>query len=238
MAVPLRNGPEWLPAEAMAVGPDSLWLFSALIRKFSTPAQMGRSCPRWRVNENQPTGYADLLLDSSGSVGCHSLGQRAAYRSAHKPYPLAEMDLRHPPDRLCSRARCRCGRSASRQDNCSGLTRAQTVTAEINTGQRRSSQRSSQARPRASSSGGPAPMRPTSRLKVGDIAYVTKDPPVPNRIRKEPNRRSGNLGLHQPGRQHEHPGRAVLRGRLGVVESEKRGLWKAGPPKATAKPTG
>ena len=45
----------------------------------------------------------------------------------------------------------------------------------------------------------PCPDAPTSRLKVGDLAYVNNDPPAPNRVRKEPNRQAEILGLINPG---------------------------------------
>ena len=45
----------------------------------------------------------------------------------------------------------------------------------------------------------PCPDAATSRLHVGDIAYVTKDPPIPNRVRAEPNREAEILGMINPG---------------------------------------
>lgn len=42
-----------------------------------------------------------------------------------------------------------------------------------------------------------------SRLYVGDIAYVSFDPPLPNRVRREPNTASEILGMLQPGERME-----------------------------------
>lgn len=42
-----------------------------------------------------------------------------------------------------------------------------------------------------------------SRLHVGDIAYVGFDPPLPNRLRREPNTASEVLGMLQPGERME-----------------------------------
>jgi len=42
-----------------------------------------------------------------------------------------------------------------------------------------------------------------SRLYVGDIAYVSFDPPLPNRVRREPNTASVVLGMLQPGERME-----------------------------------
>lgn len=42
-----------------------------------------------------------------------------------------------------------------------------------------------------------------SRLYVGDIAYVSFDPPLPNRVRREPNTASVILGMLQPGERME-----------------------------------
>ena len=53
-----------------------------------------------------------------------------------------------------------------------------------------------------------APAKPTwmpcagskySRLYVGDIAYVSFDPPLPNRVRSQPNKAGTYLGMLQPG---------------------------------------
>ncbi len=49
----------------------------------------------------------------------------------------------------------------------------------------------------------PCPNSPSSRLKVGDLAYVTKDPPIPNRVRKEPDREAEILGNINPGASME-----------------------------------
>lgn len=38
-----------------------------------------------------------------------------------------------------------------------------------------------------------------SRLYVGDVAYVSLQPPLPNRVRREPNTASEILGMLQPG---------------------------------------
>jgi len=42
-----------------------------------------------------------------------------------------------------------------------------------------------------------------SRLYVGDIAYVSFDPPLPNRVRRDPNTASEILGVLQPGERME-----------------------------------
>jgi hypothetical protein len=42
-----------------------------------------------------------------------------------------------------------------------------------------------------------------SRLYVGDIAYISFDPPLPNRVRKQPNTSGTFLGMLQPGERME-----------------------------------
>lgn len=42
-----------------------------------------------------------------------------------------------------------------------------------------------------------------SRLHVGDIAYISFDPPLPNRLRREPNTASEILAMLQPGERIE-----------------------------------
>jgi hypothetical protein len=49
----------------------------------------------------------------------------------------------------------------------------------------------------------PCPDSYYSHLYVGSIAYVSFDPPLPNRVRSQPNTASTILGMLQPGERME-----------------------------------
>jgi hypothetical protein len=197
MAVPIHNGPEWLPAEAIAVGPDSLWLFTASYAKIfhATPEGYILSAVSFKVN--RPTGYASLLLASSGLWAATPWGT-ILHIDPQTNHTLGQVDLGVPLSNLSS------SRDAvwalSQQTGTLYRIDAQRgeVTAKINTG--------SPVQPTVMPSPTPriviwrpCPDASTSRLKIGDIAYVTKDPAIPNRVRKEPKTDAEILGLINPG---------------------------------------
>jgi hypothetical protein len=55
-----------------------------------------------------------------------------------------------------------------------------------------------------------------SRLYVGDVAYVSFDPPLPNRVRSQPSATGINLGVLQPGE------RAAI---IGGPECSNQWIW-------------
>lgn len=197
MAVPLRNGPEWLPAEAMAVDPDSLWLFSAAYAKIFHATTNGLILAEVPFRENRPTGYADLLLLPDGLWAATPWGT-ILHIDPRTNHLLGQIELGIPLSKLIA------GQDAvwafSQQ---AGLLfridpRQNVILTQISTG----SPVTPTVVPTPTSRiviWKPCPDAPTSRLKVGVIAYVTKDPPLPNRIREEPNREAETLGLIGPG---------------------------------------
>jgi len=197
MSVPLQNGPEWLPAEAIAVSEDSLWLFSASYAKIFHATPDGIILSAVPFKEKQPTGYADLILTKSGLWAATPWGS-ILHIDTLTNHVLGEIDLDVPLSGLVdsndsvwavSQQTGRLYRiDAARNE----------VVAELSTG--------SALQPTVIPSPTahvvmwkPCPDAATSRLKVGDIAYVTKDPPLPNRVRKEPSRKADILGLINPG---------------------------------------
>ena len=197
MAVPLHNGPEWLPAESMAVGPDSLWLFSAAYAKIFHATPGGIILSAIPFKEKKPTGYTDLLLTGSGLWAATSWGS-ILHIDPTTNHLLGQIDLDVPLSGLTSGS----GSVWAASQQTGALYRIDAerneVVAKISTG--------SPVQPTIIPSPTariviwrPCPDAATSRLKVGDIAYVTKDPPLPNRIRKEPTREAEILGLINPG---------------------------------------
>jgi hypothetical protein len=197
LAVPLYNAPAWLPIDAIAVDPGNLWLLSAAYGKIFHGTPNGRINSLIDLGQRQPTGYADLLLTRSGLWAATPWGTvlQIDPRTNHID---ATIDLNVPLTRLIAG-----GGSvwAFSQQNAT-LFRidpaSKTVTTQVATG--------SLMQPTGVPSPTarvviwkPCPDAPTSRLKVGDIAYVTKDPPIPNRVRQEPNRKAEILGLINPG---------------------------------------
>lgn len=197
MAVPMRNGPEWLPAEAMAVGPDSLWLFSAAYARIFRATPDGIILAAIPFKEKKPTGYTDLLLAGSGLWAATPWGSILHIDSVTN-HLLGQIDLDIPFSGLADSG----GAVWAVSQQTGALYRIDParneVVAKISTG--------SPVQPTVIPSPTarvviwrPCPDAATSRLKVGDIAYVTKDPPVPNRVRREPSRQADILGLINPG---------------------------------------
>jgi hypothetical protein len=197
MAVPLRNGPYWLPAEALAVSPDSLWLFSAAHGKIFHATPDGLIFAEIPFEQDRPTGYAEILLAQSGLWAATPWGSLLHVDPATH-HLLGEVDLRTPLSGLAAGS----GAIWAISQQTGRLFRVDpnrhTVAAEIAAGSPLQPTVIPSPTPRVVV-WKPCPDGPTSRLKVGDIAYVTKEPPVPNRVRKEPNRQAEILGLINPG---------------------------------------
>jgi len=197
MAVPLRNGPEWLPAEAMAIGPSGLWLFSAAYAKIFHSTSDGRILAAVPFIEKKPSGYADLLLTDNALWAATPWGT-ILHIDQRTNHLNGQIELEIPLTNLTSAGGAIWAFSQQRAI-LFRIDPAQTkVTAEIATG--------NPVQPTVIPTPTsriviwkPCPDGPTSRLKVGIIAYVTKDPPLPNRVRKEPNRDAETLGLINPG---------------------------------------
>lgn len=197
MAVPLRNGPEWLPAEAMAVGPDGLWLFSAAYAKIFHATLNGQILAAVPFLENKPSGYADLLLTSGGLWAATPWGT-ILHIDPRTNHLLGQIELGIPLTGLIAG-----------QDSVWAISQQEALLFRIDPDQNVILTQISTGAPVTPTViptptsrvviWKPCPDAPTSRLKVGVIAYVTKDPPLPNRIRKEPNREAETLGLIGPG---------------------------------------
>lgn len=197
MAVPLHNGPEWLPAEAIAVGQDNLWLFSASYARIFHANPEGYILSAVQYKVNKPTGYASLLLSASGLWAATPWGTLLHIEPATN-HLLGEIDLGIPLTGLYSSRGAVWALSQQTGTIYRIDSEKNEVTAQIATGSAVQPTVVPTATPRVII-WRPCPDAATSRLKVGDIAYVTKDPPLPNRIRKEPNREAEILGLINPG---------------------------------------
>lgn len=197
MAVPLQNAPEWLPVDALAVDNDNVWLFSAAQSKIfhATPGGMIQSAVN--LSERQPVGYTDMLATSSGLWAITPWGTILHIDPASN-HILGQIELNAPLTSLSASA----GAVWVLSQQTAMLFRIDPalneITAEIATG--------SLVEPTVVPSPTPRIVlwKPcadaaTSRLKVGDLAYVTKDPPLPNRIRKEPDTSADILGYIVPG---------------------------------------
>ncbi len=201
MTVPLKNAPEWLPVEAMAVGPESLWLFSSAYGKIFRATPNGQVIASIDLDIHQPTGYADLLLDASGLWAATPWGS-VLHIDPATDHVLATLDLNIPLSGLEPG-----GGSVWVMSQQTGMVyridpASNQIVAEINTGTPMQATVIPSPTPRVVI-WQPCPDGPLSRLKVGDLAYVTKDPPIPNRVRKEPNREADIIGHINPGASME-----------------------------------
>ena len=197
MIVPLRNGPEWLPIEAMAVTSDSLWLFSAAYGKIFHATPDGLIYGEIPVRQNRPTGYAELLIAPSGLWAATPWGT-LLHADPLTHAVLGEVNLQIPLSGLASGAGSIWALSQQTGQLFQVDPDRNEVVGQFSTG--------SPVQPTVIPSPTarvviwkPCQDAPTSRLKVGDIAYVTKEPPVPNRVRQEPSRTADILGLINPG---------------------------------------
>jgi DNA-binding beta-propeller fold protein YncE len=197
MAVPLRNGPEWLPAEAVAVGAESLWLFSTAYAKIFHAAPDGRIISAIPFVEKKPTGYAALLLADSGLWAATPWGTILHIDPASN-HVLGQIELGIPLTSLTGGFQSVWALSQQTGTLFRIDAERNEVSATISTGNALLPTIVPTPTPRIII-WSPCADAPTSRLKVGEIAYVTKDPPIPNRIRKEPSRDSDTLGLIGPG---------------------------------------
>ncbi|RPJ38355.1 MAG: SH3 domain-containing protein, partial [Chloroflexi bacterium] len=149
------------------------------------------------LNLNQPTGYADLLLDHASLWAATPWGT-VMHIDPRTNHVQATIDLSVPLTGLLSGG----GSVWALSQQTGTLFRidpaSHAVAAQIPTGSRLQPTVIPSPTPRVVI-WKPCPDAATSRLKVGDLAYVTKDPPVPNRVRKEPNRQAEILGLINPG---------------------------------------
>ena len=197
MAVPVHNSPPWLPIDAMAVDSENLWLLSAAHGKIFHGTPDGRISSSIDLGQRQPTGYADLLLTRTGLWAATPWGTvlQIDPRTNHID---GTVELNVPLTRLLSGG----GAVWAFSQQTATLFRidpaSRAVTNQVATGSQMEPTVVPSPTPRVVI-WNPCPEAPTSRLKVGDLAYVTKDPPVPNRVRKDPNRQADILGLINPG---------------------------------------
>lgn len=197
MAVPIRNAPEWLPVDALAVDPSGLWLFSTTHAKIFRATPDGRILAAIDLEARRPTGYADLLRWGDDLWAATPWGTVLRI-DANTNKILAQSDLNTPLTGLIA------GNDAvwALSQQSAALFRLDPVqagvVARIETGAMVQPTVIPSPTPRVVV-WKPCPDAPNSRLKVGDLAYVTKDPPVPNRVRKEPNREAEVLGHITPG---------------------------------------
>lgn len=201
MTVPLKNAPEWLPAESMAIGPESLWLFSSAYGKIFRATPNGQVIASIDIPVHQPTGYADLLLDASGLWAATPWGS-VIHVDPVTDHVLATLELYVPLSGLQPGG----GSVWVVSQQTAAVYRinpsSHEIEAQISTGSPLSPTVIPSPTPRVVI-WKPCPEGPQSRLKVGDLAYVTKDPPIPNRVRKEPNREADIIGHINPGASME-----------------------------------
>jgi DNA-binding beta-propeller fold protein YncE len=197
LAVPLRDGPDWLVIDAMAVDANELWLFSAGQRAIFRSTLDGRITAAIRIPEGPPNGYADLLLAGDSLWAATPWG--SVLRIDPRTNRVAgQANLGHPLSNLLSG-----GGSVwaySRQDGVLFRLDAtgNKITGQIATGSRVQPT----VIPTATSSvtiWQPCADAPASRLKVGDIAYVNKENDAEQRVRKDPTTKAEIIGTIRPG---------------------------------------
>ncbi len=196
MAVPLQNGPTWLLSDALAVDDHDLWLFSAAYGKIYRASPDGHIFSAIDLKESKPTGYADLLFNASG------LWAMTPWGSVLRINPVtnvieAQIDLHAPLSRLIASPDAIWALSQQMAALFRIDPQSNQIVAQLQTGNSVQPTIVPTATPRVVL-WQPCPDAPTSRLKIGDLAYVTKNPPLPNRVRKEPNRDAEIIGLINP----------------------------------------
>jgi hypothetical protein len=200
MAMPFSNAPDWLPAEAIAVDGDNLWLFSSAYAKIFRAGLDGRINAAINLQESQPTGYADLLVHG-GSLWAATPWGTVVRIDPSSNHILASLNLGAPLTALIA------GNAADQalwvlSQPAAMLFRVDLTTnqvvARIKTGALLEPTIVPSPTPRIVLSR-PCSDAATSRLKIGDLAYVTKDPPLANRIRQDPNTDAEILGYITPG---------------------------------------
>jgi hypothetical protein len=195
--MPFQNGPQWLPLDAFAIDEQALWLYSAAYGKIFHAGPDGRIRSAISLEERQPVGYADLLLTDSGLWALTTWGT-VLHIDPVTNQLLGRIEFNAPLTRLVVSP----GAVWAFSEQIATLFRidpqAHAVAQQVETGSLLQptvvptpTTRVVQWKPCSDA--------PTSRLKLGDIAYVTKDPPLPNRVRQEPNREAEILGLIRPG---------------------------------------
>lgn len=197
MALPIRNAPEWLPVDALAAAPDGIWLFSTAYGAIFRAAPDGRVNSVIELGEQPPTGYADLLLSGSGLWAATPWGS-VLHIDPNTNHIISRVELKTAltsliPGSGAIWALSQQSATLFRIDPSTGQ-----VTAQIAIGSPLQPTVIPSPTPRVVI-WKPCPNAPTSRLKIGDLAYVTKDPPIPNRVRKDPNREAEVLGYITPG---------------------------------------
>lgn len=197
MSVPIRNAPEWIAAEAMTVTPDGLWLFSSAHGRIFHADLGGRVHSSVPLEVRKPTGYADLL-SADGSLWAATPWGVVMKINPRSNHVQGQTDTGVPLSGLLQGG----GSVWALSQQTGTLYRLDPsgagITAQIALGNPVQPTVIPSPTPRVVI-WQPCPDAPSSRLKVGDIAYVTKDPPVPNRVRKEANLQAEILGLVNPG---------------------------------------
>jgi streptogramin lyase len=197
MVVPLQNGPEWLPVDALAADAENLWLYSAAYGRIFHATTGGIIRSAIALEERQPLGRPALLVDESGLWAITTWGT-VLHIDPETNRVLGQIDLNAPLTGLSAGS----GSIWVLSQQTAMLFRIDpgqhTVAAQIETG--------SLVLPTVAPTPTsrvvlrkPCPDGPTSRLQVGETVYVTKDPPIPNRVRREPTREAEILGLIGPG---------------------------------------
>jgi DNA-binding beta-propeller fold protein YncE len=197
MAVPFRDGPEWLVIDAMAVGANDLWLFSSGQRAIFRATLDGRITAAIPIPDAPPSGYASLLLTGDAVWAATPWG--TVLRIDPRTNRVAgQANLGHPlSDLLFGGGEVW---AYSRQDGILFRLDASgsRIAGQIVTG----SPVQPTVIPTATSSvtiWQPCPDAPASRLKIGDIAYVNKENDAEQRVRKDPTREADIIGTIRPG---------------------------------------
>lgn len=195
--LPLYNGPQWLPADALAVGPDCFWLFSAAHSAVFRVGFDGQIQARLNLPPEQPQGYAQFAL-ADQRLWLATPGGSLVLIDAATNHMIGSVDLGVPLSSLTVHASDVWAVSQQTGSVLRVDPAALQITAQVSTG----SALAATVVPTPTSRvviWKPCPDAAASRLHIGDTAYVTKDPPVPNRVRAEPNREGEILGMINPG---------------------------------------
>lgn len=202
--VSLTHLPEWYLLDDITVGGD-LWFYSQAYSKIfrarvESPAS-SRVFAAIDLAQREPVGYADLLFSHHGLWAATTWGS-VLHIDPHTNHLLGQVDLDLPLSSLLVSADSVWAFSQQAGQLFRVDPTIHQVTATIETG--------SQVQPTVVPSPTPrvviwqpCPNSPTSRLKVGDLAYVNKEPPLANRIREEPNREAETIGYIGPGASME-----------------------------------
>jgi hypothetical protein len=204
-SVTLNNAPDWFLVDSLAAGSD-LWLLSLAYGKlFRAAPDAGMPAARVLaavdIDLRQPAGYPDLLLTGSGLWVSTPWGM-VLHIDPVTNHLLGQIDLGVPLSGLFSSGSTVWALSQQTGALFRLDPTSYQVLAQLDTGRPTAPTLAPTPTPRVLV-WEPCPDSPTSRLQVGDNAYVNREPPLPNRVREEPNREAESVGWVGPGASME-----------------------------------